>query len=451
MKKLFIVLAALMTVPALYAAEDTPIQNVCDSLSLGGQPVIELVPAYIDESNWYGNPRTWAKDSSNAKRHETYETVTVSISKSKTMQLPISINAGCLEKRGLEVGYAKWNTDQTWSRVSEDDFATRIYTMRELSMEGHDASNTSNLLAFVPGMIPDNLAFSSSQLLYSVTFEFAFEYWFASASYQHKYRNADDPESTVRASTSYVTASGNDSLKVVNLVVEGLAAPDTIKSIRIQTLKVVLVDSRKPLLPQSSSSVVESSSSEEESSSSNAPVSSSTEEESSSSVAPASSSSEETSSSSETPDSSSDAESSSSEEVIVSSSSNTEVSSSGNADESSSSENVGPDSSSDAESSSSEEVGPASSADAESSSSETVEESSSSESPATSSSAEPESSSSEGTIRLVTEPTLDGSARMVQVRTLDGSIVKNSGNLAPGVYYVKYSNGKWRKMAVLPR
>ena len=395
MKKLFFVLAALMTVPALYAAEDTPIQNVCDSLSLGATPVIELVPAYIDESNWYGNPKTWAKDSSNAKRHETYETVKVSMSSNKTMLMPVSIPAGCLEMPGQQVKYVKWH--QEWEPYTEDDVETRIYTLRELTMEGHDETNTYNILAFVPGQIPQDYSFQSHQLLFSATFEFAFEYWFASASFEHKFRNADDSESTVRTSIKYVTSGGNDSLGVVSTVLEGLNIPDTTKSIRIQTLKVVLVDSRKLPQPQSSSSVVVSSSSEEKSSSSIVPVSSSSVEGSSSSEAP------------------------------------------------------GPESSSDAESSSSEVVNPESSSAQESSSSDKPATSSSGEQEVSSSSAEPESSSSEKTTRLVTAPNLDGSARMVQVRTLDGSIVKNSGNLAPGVYYVKYSNGKWSKMAVLPR
>lgn len=407
MKKLFFVLAALMTVPALYAAEDTPIQNVCDSLSLGETPVIELVPAYIEESNWYGNPKTWVKDSSNYKRHETYETIKVSMSSNKTMLMPVSIPAGCLEMPGQQVKYVKWH--QKWEPYTEDDVETRIYTLRELTMEGHDETNTNNILVFVPGGIPEDYAFKSNQLLYSVTFEFAFEYWFASVSYQHIIRT----ETSVKTSTYYSTSVGNDSLSIVNSAFEGLALPDTTKSIRIQTLKVVLVDSRKLPEPQSSSSVVVSSSSKEQSSSSNTPVSSSSVEESSSSEAPG-------------PESSSDVESSSSEIV-------------------------NPESSSDAESSSSEVVNSESSSAQESSSSDKPATSSSGEQDASSSSTEPESSSSEGTTRLVTMPALDGSARMVQVRTLDGSIVKNSGNLAPGVYYVKYSNGKWGKMAVLPR
>ena len=355
MKKFFLALVALAMVPALYAAEDTPIQNVCDSLSLGEQPVIELVPAYIEESNWYGNPQTWVKDSSNSTRHESYETVKVSISTKKTMQLPVSISASCRELPGQEVKYVKWNTHQEWEPYTEDDVETRIYTMRELSMNGHNETNTSNILAFVPGGIPQDYAFKSNQLLFSVTFEFAFEYWFASASYRHKTQSG--------TTTTYVTAMGNDSLKIVDLVVDGLAVPDTIKSIHIQTLKAVLVDSRKPLLPA-------------ESSSSETPV--------------ASSSSEEL------------AESSSSETPVISSSS--------------------------------EDV-----------------ESSSSEAPETSSSAEENSSSSEGPTRLVTSRSLGKPAHVMQVRSLDGTIVKNTGRLAPGVYYVKDSDGKWNRMAVLPR
>jgi hypothetical protein len=45
----------------------------------------------------------------------------------------------------------------------------------------------------------------------------------------------------------------------------------------------------------------------------------------------------------------------------------------------------------------------------------------------------------------------EAAVHVVQVRGLDGSVVKNAGNLAPGVYYMKYSYGVWRKTAVMPR
>jgi len=43
----------------------------------------------------------------------------------------------------------------------------------------------------------------------------------------------------------------------------------------------------------------------------------------------------------------------------------------------------------------------------------------------------------------------DASRYVVQVRRLDGSVVGNMRNLEPGVYYVRYSDGKWQKKAVL--
>ena len=121
MKKFFLALVALAMVPALYAADDTSYRNVCDSLSLGEQPVIELVPAYIEESNWYGNPHTWVKDSSNFRRHESYQTLSMNYSKNATMQIPVSITASCHEMQGTEVGFANGLTDKpTYEQVYTD-------------------------------------------------------------------------------------------------------------------------------------------------------------------------------------------------------------------------------------------------------------------------------------------------------------------------------------------
>ena len=412
MKKFFLALVALAMVPALYAADDTLYRNVCDSLSLGEQPVIELVPAYIEESNWYGNPHTWVKDSSNFRRHESYQTLSMNYSKNATMQIPVSITASCHEMQGTEVGFAKWTTSQVWEYTKGDDFySTYIYDIHALKMDGHDSSNTYNILAFVPGTIPTDYGFQSNQLLFSSTFEFAFEWWFASARYQH---HTDATHITNRFGSS----AGNDSLKVVNAAIS--VVPDTIKSVRLQVIKVVLGDSRKPL----SSSSSEASSSSENSSSSFSPVSCSSEEASSSSSAATSSSSQKVSSSSADPVSCSSVESSSSAEQS-SSSKEAESSSSGTSSSSEASSSVSAESSSGTEASSS--------SDAESSTSDV------------------ESSSSEGPTRLATMSAPEAAVHVVQVRSLDGSVVKNAGNLAPGVYYMKYSNGVWRKTAVMPR
>ena len=40
---------------------------------------------------------------------------------------------------------------------------------------------------------------------------------------------------------------------------------------------------------------------------------------------------------------------------------------------------------------------------------------------------------------------------VVEMRTLDGSLVKNSRNVKPGIYYMKTSRGTWIKKAVLPK
>ena len=414
MKKFFLALVALAMVPALYAADDTLYRNVCDSLSLGEQPVIELVPAYIEESNWYGNPHTMAKDSSNVTRHETYETLSMNYSTSQTMQIPVSIKASCREMQGTTVGYAKWTTSQVWEYTKGDDFySTYIYDIHALKMDGHDSSNTYNILAFVPGTIPTDYSFQSNQLLFSSTFEFAFEWWFASVKYQY---NKDATHIGIK----FGSAASNDSLKAVNAAVKALTVPDTIKSVRLQVIKVVLGDSRKPL----SSSSSEASSSSENSSSSFSPVSCSSEEASSSSSAATSSSSQKVSSSSADPVSCSSVESSSSAEQS-SSSKEAESSSSGTSSSSEASSSASAESSSGTEASSS--------SDAESSSSDV------------------ESSSSEGPTRLATMSAPEAAVHVVQVRSLDGSVVKNAGNLAPGVYYMKYSNGVWRKTAVMPR
>jgi hypothetical protein len=413
MKKLFFVLAALMMVPALYAAEDTPIQNVCDSLSLHGHPEINLVPAYIEESNWYGNPQTWVKDSSNVVRHESYETVKVKIKSFSEYALPISVHAACREMEGTTYKYATWNNSKEWVEREDDDYATFIHDVKEFTTEGHDKTNTYNILTFVHGSFPgDNEPYQSHQLLFSTTFEFAFEWWYVGLSYEFVYDTIIDGKTYAATRSNYFNAVGNDSLETFNSAKKKFNYPEGLKTVRVQSLKVVLVDSRKVPEPESSSSVVVSSSSEVKSSSSHTPATSSSAEQSSSSGTPG-------------PTSSADDESSSSTGPASSSSSNV------------------PESSSTQESSSSDKPATSSSGIPATSSSGTQGTSSSG--------AEPESSSSEKSARLVTAPTLDGSARMVQVRTLDGSIVNNSGKLAPGVYYVKYSNGKWSKMAVLPR
>lgn len=297
MKKFFLALVALAMVPALYAADDTPYRNVCDSLSLGDQPVIELVPAYIEESNWYGNPHTWAKDSSNSTRHESYRTVTVS-AKSFANKLPLSISAECRERRGTEFKYATWNNSKQWKENSEDGIATYIFDIHNMKLDGYDSTNTYNLLGMAPAKIPEDNSYNSGYMLASKTFEFAFEWWFVGLTHEFVFDTVIDGNTYGATGRSYSSSIGMDSLHVFEVARNAMnfSQPTrTIRSeyVRVQALKVVLVDSRKPLLPESSSSnPPASSSSEGKSSSSETPVVSS------SSETPGPTSSEEKSSSS---------------------------------------------------------------------------------------------------------------------------------------------------------
>lgn len=431
-KKLIVLSAFAMASNAL--AQDTSsvfIRNICDSLS----SVVEFVPAYIEETNWYGNPQTWTKDSSNFTRHESYRTVKASSNNFKD-SIPLSIQANCLESQLTTYRFATWNNSKEWVELENDDFATVVYDIHNLKMEGHDSSNTNNILAYIPGAIPDTLSFPASHLLFSKPYEFAFEWWFASISFTHLYRNATDDSLTLRMRTKYGTSVGNDSLKTVNNAIGALNVPDTVKSARIQVLKVVLIDSRKPLQPESSSSVVVSSSSES-SSSSGVPASSSSEK-SSSSVTPESSSSVKSSSSSKIESSSSEPESSSAESSSSAKSSSSQPKSSSSVKSSSS--KVPESSSSDKVSSSSEKKSSSSSKPASSSSEGK-----------SSSSKNNKSSSSEKSDRIVALESQDVSRYVVQVRRLDGTVVKNAQKVGPGVYYVKYSDGIWQKKAVLQK
>lgn len=424
MKKLT-ALAIFAIASFAFAGDGTAIRNVCDSLALGEQPMVELVPNYIDEYNWYGNPHNGVKDSSTFTRHESYQTIELKTD-NFTKRLPLLVQAKCSVSDMMTVEYATWNNSKKWVKKSADNYATYIFDIHALSMEGHDSTNTYNLLAYVPNQLPSEYSFNSEELLFSATFEFAFEWWFAAVHYLEV---IDNREGYWRGRNHYGSSAGNDSLKVVRAALNAAAVPDSISSVRIQVVKVVLVDSRKPLAPESSSSSVTSSSSAD-------PVSSSVTESSSSSKPVSSSSSKPASSSSVVVSSSSQ----------PSSSSKTPESSSSKIPESSSS--VVPSSSSKPVSSSSSIPASSSSVD-KSSSSVAPESSSTGPEPKSSSSKKQESSSSEKSDRIMVLGGEDASRYVVQVRRLDGTIAKDSRKLGPGVYYVKYSDGTWQKKALL--
>lgn len=441
MRKILVVLV-LWSAVALYAGEgdsQTFIRNVCDSLVTGSDPVVPLTAAYIDESNWYGDPHTWNTDSTSFKRHEDYSTLDVAADKFG-YKLPLSVNAECRETRGNELTYVTRDNSKAWVVKSDDDIATYIFDIHAQKFGEYDSTNANNLLAIVPVMIPEDDVYESGQMLVSAPFELSFEWWFVGLSYKLvETVTKDEYSSTTTTHKFYGNAVSYDSLSAFRAAYAAISAktpsiPDTLKTLRIQAVKVVLKDSRKKA--------------EEPESSSGESVSSSSEPAQSSSSEPSLSSSSEVkaSSSSATPASSGSGPAMSSAEAVVESSSESVSSSSEPAQLSSSSSKPVPSSSSEVKKSSSSEEPVPSSSESEASSSSVEPESSSS-----GKGVKPGSSSSEK-IEAIAMRTNEKSRaeEVLQVRRLDGTLVKSS-NLVPGVYYVRTSAGSWRKMAVLPK
>lgn len=460
--RLFYVSTLVLTV-ALFAQDPEhtfEIENVCDTLTLGLSPKVTLTAAYIDESNWYGNPHTWVADSTNFKRHESYETLEIKSDKFN-YRLPVSITAGCVVSQLNELNYVSWNSSKKWVEKSNDSYATVIRTMRQMGVGSYDSTNAFNSLAMVVNGLPEDDSYNSGEILISRTYDFAFEWWFVGVSYQ--LISAVD-ESSVRIINRYTNSIAYDSLTAARSAIAALPntnMPDTVRTVRIQAVKVVLTDPRH---------VVESSSSEQEVSSSSVPstVSSSSTDVSSSSVPPTVSSSSMVVSSSSVPptvsssgtgvSSSSVPPAISSSSVVASSSSKTPAESSSAEAPKSSSSVEAPKSSSSNEpkiSSNSEnpKVSSSSKAPEESSSSKVPEESSSSEKASSSSQKSGGSSSSakDSKESIPVRGSIAVPETVVQMRRLDGSVVVNAKMAAPGIYYVQTSSGVWMKKAVLPK
>lgn len=288
MRYVFLLLAFFATAAfAQDAGTPSNIKNICDTLSLGDYPKVTFVPAYIDESNWFGNPHTWQVDSTNNFRHESFETVQINPGKF-TRRLPVSVSASCFPTMQNAFVYAGWNSAKKWVLDTADNYATVIRDTRQMGVEGYDSLNSYNLLAMVKNSLPEDDEFNPGELLVSRTYEFSFEWWYVTVSYRFVEQRDAGPYTGYR----YASAVSYDSLTAAKSALDSLAVPDTIKAMRIQAIKAVLKDSRKLGGEESSSSMAKSSSSVPASSSSVVASSSSkTENKSSSSTSDAKSSS----------------------------------------------------------------------------------------------------------------------------------------------------------------
>ena len=393
------------------------IRNVCDTLASKGHDPVTLVATDLIETKWVASKKSgnWTHGTATKATHTTYSTLSP-IVKSVSGRFPLSIEAGCRASSNMLYKYMRWN-EFKWSRDSLSDYSTYIFDTHNRAIGDYDSTNANNILAMVSEPPVDKDSYNSDEIMISKSFEFAFEWWLAAAEISWKKANgatskkffnvpAFDSLTAFRAMFDYMKATIDTATSV----------PDTISTANIQVIKVVLKDSLKTVTiidpPGSSSSVVQNSSSSVVPQSSVVQSSSSSDTPKSSAVNSSSSDVPKSSSSSDTPKSSAVQSSSSSKDTPASSSSVT------------------------------------SSSSTTSSSSGDTPKSSSSDTPECSDS---KSSSSEGSEAIATVRTEFVDEEIVEVRGLDGRLVKNSGNVKPGIYYAKTSRGTWFKKVVLPR
>ncbi|MBR5693396.1 MAG: hypothetical protein IKX42_06850 [Fibrobacter sp.] len=380
------------------------IRNVCDTLASKGHDPVTLVATDLIETKWVASKKSgnWTHGTATKATHTSYSTLSP-IVKSVSGRFPLSIEAGCRANSNMLYKYMRWN-EFKWSRDSLSDFSTYIFDTHNRAIGDYDSTNANNILAMVSELPVDKDSYNSDEIMISKSFEFAFEWWLAAAEISWKKANgatskkffnvpAFDSLTAFRAMFDYMKATIDTATSV----------PDTISTANIQVIKVVLKDSEKTttiIEPASSSSVVPPSSSSDKPQSSATQSSSSSDTPKSSAVNSSSSDVPKSSSSSDTPKSSAVQSSSSSKDTPASSSSGD------------------------------------------------TPKSSSSDTPECSDS---KSSSSEGSEAIATVRTEFVDEEIVEVRGLDGRLVKNSGNVKPGIYYAKTSRGTWFKKVVLPR
>ena len=386
-------IAFAFTVSANAQGDEVFYRNVCDTLASKGHAPVTLAASTIAEYNWDVtlNSGTWNYGTQKTSIHNSFSTLTPIVT-SASYRFPFSVKADCREMNGVYFKYVTWN--KAWAADSLE-YATYIYDTHAMALPDYDSTNANNLLVMTNNPPIDGKAsFEAGEILVSIPYEFAFDWWFVG----------------IRYGLSYTSSIGHDSLTVFNSLVSSVKGmlPDTLTTLKVQVIKVVLKDvvkSESIKTPFSSSSVTQSSTSQ--------PTSSTEPPKSSSSVK--SSSSKPASSSTEPPKSSAGNSSSSKENSSAS------------------------------KPSSSSKDAPGSSASEKSSDSKPGSSSKGFDS----SSSKASSSSGKTSIAMTRTELVEDV--VVEMRTLDGSLVKNSRNVKPGIYYMKTSRGTWIKKAVLPK
>lgn len=396
---------ALVAVLSAAAFADEGIEehrNRCITMESSDKQVT-LVAAPIEETNWYLNPHAakWVPDSVKTAVHESYKTIEISTQTlGERGRLPLSVTARCRETSNNQFNYATVQSYKNW-KENKREFMTNIFDIHSKPLYGYDSTNAYNVLALIQEGKTDLDEYEADQILVSRTFEFDFEWWYVGVSFKMAFDTIID--GVQKHGTKLITSLsvGYDSLLTFNSAKDnflhpsnpGHVPPDTLKTARVQMIKVSLVDPER--LPSSSSVVTQSSSSVVTQSSSSVAGSSGSNDQ------PKSSANEPESSASEQPKSSAEQSSSSSKDSPKSSASEPESSSSTGEDK------------------------PKSSAG--------------------------ESSSSGGktSIAIMRNEAVDDD--IVEMRGLDGTLVKRNADVKPGIYYAKTSRGIWIRKAVMPR
>lgn len=269
-------LMAGLTAVVFANAQEVSIRNVCDTLSLSEKPQVTLELAYVDETRWFGDKTLKKADSTFVTRYTDFTKLKPQHDYFED-KMPFSITAECRETSNNLYKYGVWSKPSThWNLNDEnDDYATFIMDVHENKMAGYDSTNTYNFLVMKQGGLPEDGSFSSGELLVSKTFEFQFDWWFASVAYRITSTRTEisgkDTTTYVSGSNKYAGAVGMDSAAVVEAALGALTFPDTLTKVKLQVFHGVLMDERKIPAKEiahisSSSDVVSSSSSAADSS-----------------------------------------------------------------------------------------------------------------------------------------------------------------------------------------
>lgn len=255
-KKISLVALAAM---AFSFADETYIRNICDSLPTSKTPQVNLKLAYIEETLWYGSKDFKEADSVKTVRHKDFNSVKPLFA-GANLKIQDSITATCSALSGLDYRFGEWSSSKkAWGSVLETGYSSLIMDVNINQLPGLDPSNSYNVLAIRKGEFPDELSFSSKELMVSRTFEFNFETWNALALYKENVPDGDK----VIINTYTAMSNRLDSAEVVAAVIKALDIPDTVSKVQVQVLRSVLMDVNKIEIESSSSEAEESSSSEE--------------------------------------------------------------------------------------------------------------------------------------------------------------------------------------------